>query len=107
MSPAFQSITVGPNGGEVAPGPSVQSDADILQWIRSDTVPNWHACGTCAMKPQADGGVVDERLRVYGVTGLRVVDASIFPLIPDANIQAAVYMTAEKAADLIKEDWKL
>lgn len=59
------------------------------------------------MLPQDAGGVVDARLRVYGVTGLRVVDASTFPLIPDANIQAAVYMLAERGADIIKEDWGL
>jgi choline dehydrogenase-like flavoprotein len=57
------------------------------------------------MLPEDQGGVVDERLRVYGVTGLRIVDASIIPVIPDAHTQAVVYMIAEKAAVMIKEDW--
>lgn len=67
----------------------------------------FHPCGTCAMMPQKLGGVVDERLRVYGVKNLRIVDASIFPLIPRGNIVSSVYAVAEKAADLIKEDFGL
>lgn len=62
----------------------------------------YHPCGTCAMMPREDGGVVDPLLRVFGVQGLRVVDASIFPLIPRGNIQSSVYAVAEKAADIIK-----
>ena len=54
------------------------------------------------MLPLQEGGVVDNKLRVYGVTGLRVVDASIFPLIPQGNPQTLVYAVAEKASDLIK-----
>ena len=75
------------------------------------------------MLPLDQGGVVDSRLRLHGVQGLRIVDASVFPLIPDTHIvvspawvwdlvavliwKAAVYMVAEKAADMIKEDWRL
>lgn len=59
------------------------------------------------MKPQDQGGVVDSRLRVYGVPNLRVVDQSIFPIIPDDHSQGPTYMVAEKAADMIKEDWGL
>ena len=65
----------------------------------------YHPCGTCAMMPRDKGGVVDERLNVHGVDGLKVVDASVFPLIPRGNIMATVYAVAEKAADLLKEDW--
>ena len=56
------------------------------------------------MLPREEGGVVDKRLRVYGVKGLRVVDASIFPMVPRGNIQSSVYAVAERAADLILED---
>lgn len=61
-----------------------------------------HACGTAAMRPKERGGVVDQNLKVYGTTNLRIVDASVFPLIPHANPMATVYGVAERAADLIK-----
>jgi choline dehydrogenase-like flavoprotein len=57
------------------------------------------------MLPRKKGGVVDEKLKVYGVKGLRVVDASVMPLITRGNTQATVYAVAERAADLVKEDW--
>jgi len=63
-----------------------------------------HACGTCAMKPRSQGGVVDSRFRVHGVDGLRVVDASVFPRIPGYFLVSSVYMIAEKAADTILAD---
>lgn len=63
---------------------------------------NYHSCGTCAMAPRESGGVVDPELRVYGVKNLRVVDASVFPLIPQSNTQMLVYALAERAADIIK-----
>ena len=71
--------------------------------VKRNLITNNHPCGTCAMLPQEKGGVVDERLRVYGVMHLRVVDASIFPMIPRGNIQSSVYAVAERAADLIRE----
>ena len=64
----------------------------------------WHPVGTCAMRPRDKGGVVNERLIVHGTTNLRVVDASIMPLICRGNTQSTVYAVAERAADLIKED---
>lgn len=64
-----------------------------------------HASGTCAMLPREQGGVVDSRLKVYGVDRLRVVDASIFPVIPDQHTQGPTYMVAEKAAAMILEDY--
>ena len=75
--------------------------------VRRNLITNNHPCGTCAMLPKETNGVVDDRLKVYGVRNLRVVDASIFPMIPRGNIQSSVYAAAEKAADLIKEDWGL
>lgn len=57
------------------------------------------------MKPRADGGVVDSSLKVYGVQGLRVVDASIMPVVPDQHTQGPVYMVAEKAAGLIRSEY--
>ncbi|KAG4432832.1 hypothetical protein IFR05_011697 [Cadophora sp. M221] len=62
----------------------------------------YHPVGTCAMLPLEEGGVVDNELRVYGVKGLRIVDASVFPLVPQGNPQSLVYAVAEKAADIIK-----
>ena len=99
---AQHNFTIGPNNGEVAPGAQVQTDAEIINYIRETAIPVWHVTGTCAMRPREDGGVVDSQLRVYGVQGLRVVDASVFPVIPDAHLVAGVYMVAEKAADMIK-----
>ena len=65
----------------------------------------YHPCGTCAMMPRELGGVVDQDLRVHGVSNLRVVDASNFPMIPRGNIQSSVYAVVERAADMIKMDW--
>ncbi|KAK8110717.1 uncharacterized protein PG998_007174 [Apiospora kogelbergensis] len=66
--------------------------------------PEYHPSGTAAMLPRALGGVVDEQLKVYGVRGLRVIDASVMPTLPGANTCQTVYAVAEKAADLIKAD---
>ncbi|OBT95453.1 hypothetical protein VE01_05149 [Pseudogymnoascus verrucosus] len=63
-----------------------------------------HLSGTCAMLPPKDGGVVDSKLRVYGTSNVRVVDASLFPLEPRGTIQATVFAVAEKAADIIKQN---
>ncbi|CEL09219.1 hypothetical protein ASPCAL12358 [Aspergillus calidoustus] len=63
--------------------------------------------GTCAMMPLEDGGVVDASLKVYGTANLRIVDASIFPLLPRGSIEATVYAVAEKAADIIRDELNL
>lgn len=67
----------------------------------------FHPCGTCAMLPREEGGVVDSRLRVHGSANIRVVDASVFPIEPLGHLQSTVYTVAEKAADLIKQDWNM
>lgn len=80
------------------------TEANVDSVVRTESQSVSHPCGTCAMLPKNNGGVVDHRLRVYGVQGLRVVDASIFPLIPRGNLQTSVYAVAERAADFIKHD---
>jgi choline dehydrogenase len=105
--PALSRFTIGPNHGEVSPGAAISDDNDeaIFEYVKATTVPNWHASGTNQMLPLKDGGVVDARLRVYGVKNLRVVDCSIIPVLPDVNIAASVFMIGEKGAQLIREDW--
>ncbi|KAI9656211.1 MAG: hypothetical protein M1821_004874 [Bathelium mastoideum] len=105
---------------EVNPGLAVETDAQILDFLRSNTVPIHHASATCesnpfqatiaassplvgAMGKKSDpNAVVDSRGRVFGLKGLRVIDASSFPLLPPGHIQSTVYMLAEKLADDIK-----
>ncbi|WP_380876128.1 choline dehydrogenase [Sphingomonas sp. DBB INV C78] len=87
---------------EMVPGADVTGPA-LEQWVR-DNAWGHHASCTCAMGPVAEDGVLDSRLRVHGVPGLRVVDASIFPRIPGFFIASAIYMAAEKAADMILAD---
>ena len=83
--------------------PVGESDEDIKKALRSSTFSSWqHPVGTLAMMPRELGGVVDSELRVYGVERLRVVDASIMPIIPASHTSSTVYAVAEKAADLIK-----
>jgi choline dehydrogenase-like flavoprotein len=76
--------------------PASDSEADIMDWVRRASQTVYHPTSTCAM-----GAVVDSELRVFGVEGLRVVDASVMPTITRANTNAATIMIAEKAADLI------
>ena len=85
---------------ELLPGPGVRTDAELEAFLRAAVSPGNHACGTCAIG-SGEAAVVDAELRVRGVTGLRVADASVFPAIPGANINATVIAVAEKASDLI------
>lgn len=87
---------------EVFPGESVSTDDEIEAFILQNINTENHHGGTAAMLPRNLGGVVDSELKVYGVVGLRVVDASMMPMLPAAHLQATVYAVAEKAADLIK-----
>jgi len=85
---------------EEQPGEALQTDAELMDFVRSVA---WghHASCTCAIGPREAGGVLASDFRVYGTEGLRVVDASVFPRIPGFFIASAVYMVAEKAADVI------
>jgi choline dehydrogenase len=88
--------------GEIAPGAHVRSDAELLQYVRSSVATLYHPVGTCAMGGEARrGSVVDPELRVRGVAGLRVVDASVMPSVPRGNTNAPTIAIAERAADLI------
>ncbi len=88
---------------EYKPGPGVASDEDLLAWCRASGATIFHPSGTCRMgaDPQA---VVDARLRVHAVAGLRVVDCSIMPTLVSGNTNAPVAMIAERASDIILED---
>jgi len=89
-------------GAELFPGPSVVSDADIDAWIRRTAETIYHPVGTCRMGVAGDGmAVVDDKLKVFGLEGLRVVDASVMPTLVGGNTNAPTIMIAERAADLI------
>jgi choline dehydrogenase-like flavoprotein len=90
---AFQSKAMAPVviGEEYDPGPQVQSDDQILEWIKNNVMTLWHAACTCKMGVSDDPmAVVDSRARVYGVQGLRVVDASAFPFLPPGHPQSTI-----------------
>jgi choline dehydrogenase len=87
---------------EILPGPSVQTDDEILDFWKREAMSTYHPVGSAKMGPADDpDAVVDNELRVHGVDGLRVVDCSIFPLIPSGNTHAPVVAVAARAADLI------
>ncbi|PGH04882.1 hypothetical protein AJ79_06967 [Helicocarpus griseus UAMH5409] len=90
-------------GEEAVPGSAVQSDEEILEFLRGSVNQLWHASGTCAMGKSTDeNAVVDANAKVFGVEGLRVVDISAFPFALPAHPQASVYMLGEKIAHDIK-----
>jgi choline dehydrogenase len=87
---------------ETRPGPDIQDDEGLLEYIRTSGQTSWHPIGTCRMGPDGDAAaVVDPQLRVRGVQALRVVDSSIMPTMPSSNTNAASIAIGEKAADLI------
>jgi choline dehydrogenase-like flavoprotein len=88
---------------EMNPGPTADDDEGLLRWARSTGQTLYHPCGTCRMGSD-DGAVVDLALRVRGVDGLRVADASVMPSITSGNIHLPVMMVAERAADMILAD---
>jgi len=87
-------------GEEIAPGAAIQSDADLLDWVRNNAETTYHPVGTCKMgsDPMA---VVDRELRVHGLEGLRVADASIMPTLTSGNTNAPSIMIGEKCAEMV------
>jgi choline dehydrogenase len=89
------------NGGEVSPGPAVESDEEILAWVARDAETALHPSCTARMGVDGESVVDPSTMRVHGLDGLRVVDASAMPYVTNGNIYAPVMMLAEKAADLV------
>ncbi|WP_369959698.1 choline dehydrogenase [Pseudomonas benzenivorans] len=87
--------------GEIAPGPQVNSDAEIDAFVRANLESTYHPCGTCRMG-EDELAVVDSELRVRGLEGLRVIDSSVFPTEPNGNLNAPTIMLAERASDLLR-----
>jgi choline dehydrogenase len=90
------------DAGETSPGPAVETDEQILDWVGHDGETALHPSCTCRMGVDELSVVDPLTMRVHGVDGLRVVDASVFPYVTNGNIYAPVMMVAEKAADLIR-----
>jgi len=95
--PAFEPF----NDGELSPGPGVETDAEILDWVARDAETALHPSCTASMGTDSMSVVDPDTMRVHGASGLRVVDASVMPSITNGNIYAPVMMIAEKAADLL------
>lgn len=90
---------------EYDPGLETQTEAQCEEYVRGEASTFYHPLGTCAMLPREDGGVVDAELKVYGVEGLRVVDASVVPILISGNIQTAVYGVAERGARIVAREY--
>ncbi|THH00852.1 hypothetical protein EW026_g1736 [Hermanssonia centrifuga] len=102
-APAWQGYVLGALGVLA----NATTDAELEAFARANSAPNGHIVATASMSPKgADFGVVDPDLRVKGVEGLRVVDASVLPFVPAGNTQFAAYMVGERGADLIKANWQ-
>jgi choline dehydrogenase len=89
------------DAGELSPGPDVRTDEEILRWVAADAETALHPSCTCRMGVDDQSVVDPTSMRVHGIEGLRVVDASVMPYVTNGNIYAPVMMLAEKAADLI------
>ena len=89
------------DGGEISPSPTVRSDEEILEWVRRDGETAYHPSCTCRMGADEMSVIDPLTMRVRGMTGIRVVDASVMPYVTNGNIYAPTMMIAEKAADII------
>ena len=96
-TPALAAITE----HELQPGSGAQSDEDLLEDFRNRSGTVFHPVGTCTMNPDPQFSVVDQSLRVHGMSALRVIDASVFPTITTGNTNATTIMLAHRAADLV------
>ena len=96
--PAFKEITT----QELKPGCSIQSDQDMIKFIRDSSGTVYHPCGTCRMSQDPENSVVDSMTRVHGVDHLNIIDASIFPNIIAGNTNGPVLMTAHRAAEFLR-----
>jgi choline dehydrogenase len=91
---------------EVLPGPAVITDEEMIADFRKRSGTVYHPVSTCRMGPDPANSVVDSRLRVHGMEGLRVIDASIFPDNISGNTNAPSIMTGWKGAEMVLEDWE-
>ena len=102
-APAFEKY----QSWEIGPGPEAQTDEQILDFIRKKAETIYHPVGTCKMGDISDvTTVVDSELKVKGIEGLRVVDASVMPTLVGGNTNAPTIMIAERCADLIKQQYQ-
>ncbi|OGE56648.1 hypothetical protein PENARI_c003G02215 [Penicillium arizonense] len=90
---------------ETSPGTAIQSDEDWLDWLRKEASTEFHPSSSCAMLPREKGGVVDAKLRVYGLANVRVADASVPPIALSTHLMASTYGVAELASALIRDYW--
>jgi len=89
------------NDGEISPGKSVETDEEILAWVRRDAETALHPSCTAKLGTESDAVVDPTTMAVHGLEGIRVADASVFPFVTNGNIYAPVMMVAEKSADII------
>jgi choline dehydrogenase len=101
--PAWEAL----DAGELSPGASVETDEEILDFVARDAETALHPSCTCRLGSDGSSVVDPTTMRVHGLEGIRIVDASVFPFVPNGNIYAPVMMVAEKASDLVRGDTPL
>ena len=101
LTPPFNGLWTDAYDGDL----SIDTDEEWEQYVRNNVWTFFHPLGTCAMLPKKENGVVDHELRVYGLEALRIVDASVVPIIVSGHIQTALYGIAERAAEMVAREW--